>query len=64
MVTETSTGIRTTQPVLGARESISSGIVMTHYSQTHNVGAEGPNRLLTLRKEEMEVDWPYAEETK
>ena len=49
MVTETSTGIRTTQPVLGARESISSGIVMTHYSQTHNVGAEGPNRLLTPR---------------
>ena len=49
MVTETSTGIRTTQPVLGARASISSGIVITHYSQTHNVGAEGPNRLLTPR---------------
>ena len=49
MVTETSTGIRTTQPVLGARESISSGIVMTHHSQTHNVGAEGPSRLLTPR---------------
>ena len=49
MVTETSTGIRTTQTVLGVRESISSGIEMTHYSQTHNVGAAGPNRLLTPR---------------
>ena len=42
MVTETSTGICITQPV-------SSGIVMTHYSQTHNVSTEGPNRLLTPR---------------
>ena len=49
MVTETSTGIRTTRPVLGVRESVSSGIEMTHYSQTHSVGAAGPNRLLTPR---------------
>jgi len=52
MYTETSTGIRSTQPVLGARESISSGIEMTHYSQTHNVGAAGLNRLLTATEDQ------------
>ena len=49
MATETSTGIFTTQPVLGVSETISNEIEMTHYSQTHNVDAAGPIRLLTPR---------------
>ena len=37
---KTSTGIRTTQPVLDVKDSISSGIEVTYYSQTHNVPFE------------------------
>jgi len=63
MYTEPSTGIRITQPVLCARESISSGIEMTHYSQTHNVGAAGPNRLLTPGTKKVELDRLHAKKT-
>ena len=49
MVTETSTGIRITQPVLGERGATPNGIEMTQCSQTHTVDAAKPNRLLTPR---------------
>ena len=41
IVPETSTGIRITQPVLSARDTISNGIEMTHYSQIHNGTMQG-----------------------
>ena len=49
MVTETSTVIRITQPVLGERGATPNGIEMTQCSQTHTVDAAKPNRLLTPR---------------
>lgn len=49
MVTETSTEIRITQPVLGERGATPNGIEMTQCSQTHTVDAVRPNRLLTPR---------------